>query len=207
MKNKLSVIFSGLIVAIAIAMIVVVFLVPKQPKKNESNSFEYSKVYSSDVEMNVGDRIDNFFSVSGKDANVQIIVEDESLLKIEGDSLIALKQGITKVTIKLISLNSQPSCTITVKIKGNKWAEAVAIQNCEIVDGKIMTNSDVFSIGFKFFDVYGQPASYSYSYAFPSGVRVRKGTGEIQIYATNSFSFELFFGENGNSQIIEVIRG
>ena len=67
-----------------------------------------------DTEINVGESADIIANVLyGKSSDINWIVEDESILKVEDNKIIALKPGSTKLTAKIGSV--EQSVTVTVK--------------------------------------------------------------------------------------------
>ena len=67
-----------------------------------------------DSEINVGESVDVIANVLyGSSSDIQWIVEDESILKIENNKITALKPGSTKLTAKIGSV--EQTVTVTVK--------------------------------------------------------------------------------------------
>lgn len=207
MKKNLSLIFSILLIVFAIAISAIVFFVPKGRKNTIAPiGKETIKIIANDLEIVKGQKHENFYSVSNKNAVVSFEIEKEDLVQIDGDDITALKQGETNIKIIAKALEEEISCVIRVKISSDKFATISAKANCRISDNRVITESFICSIKVSFFDNYGNPATGNYLITnLDSSAVVTKRAGEIFIQTDHSFEFNIEF-ENGElSLTIQVV--
>lgn len=201
-KKKLSVIFSTFLIVFAIAVSVIVFFLPANKRKVGKRDYGV-QIFAEDIVISKGEKVENFYTLS-RDAEVEIEIENSSLVKIEENNLIALKQGETSLTITASVGESYDSCTIEIQITDDKRIVVSAIENCTIVNDKIFAQQKEFSVNIEFFNNIGKLDNFKYDIVCEDdGVTYSKGFMGIKFTAEHDFSFNITFGDN--SKRIEVV--
>ena len=196
-KNKLKVIFSSVLILCAVVVSAIVFFVPLNKDHGTESEANNVKVVSQDINIVKGEKAENFYSVNKSNAVVYFVIENETLIKIDGDDLIGLKQGETKVTIIAKADESETSCTIEVKISDNKKCEIKAKENCTIEDNKILASANAFSISVNFYDNYGKTIVCDYEVSSSvASTKFLKRMDELVIKGSQDFDLTLTFDED-----------
>lgn len=205
-------IFSISLIVIAVAIMAIVYFVPKYSNHSSGANTQGGgrtvsiQVTAHDIEIIKGQKFENFYTVSNKDALITFEIDKAELVEIEGDNITALKQGETNIKIIAEEGNEKDSCTIKVKISADKYAAISANSNCTILNDIIYTESSVCSIKIEFFDNYGNPINSTYSIICDDAtVKFKKRSSEVIIMTDHSVVFSISFDNGEVVQSVQVV--
>lgn len=117
-KKTLSTIIISSFVLVASIIALLLFFV----LKNDNTQAKQNLIIEAeDISIFVGDRYDNFYAISDEEANVDFIYEDNGIIKIENNSIIALNRGSVKITIQASTENEFSTKTINVFVYGKDY--------------------------------------------------------------------------------------
>ena len=157
MAKKLKFIISGLVLLGLSAILVIVYF----PVGKNDSKFDLFTVSSSDITMTIGDEKSNFYTASHEGAEVEIIIDDETIVELSDGKLIALKVGKTKVTVNATYNTQVSSTSFYVQVVNLDYTYSIVPQDGATFSLNTLyqtSNSCQFIINVK--DIYGQDVDY-----------------------------------------------
>ncbi len=123
------------------------FLLPQNSEEN------ILRVYANDLSLLVGEKIENFYTVSKKDTFIKFEIENENVIKIEDDCMYALDAGKTNVTIIAEKDGKQAKTIINVLVFNNDYCYSViTVDNCEFSENTLFCFSNICQFRVEIYD-------------------------------------------------------
>jgi hypothetical protein len=150
-------IVSGLLFLVLSAVLLTVYFVFGKDSKTENKL----SLTSEDIVMTVGDKIEDFYSISEENATIVITIADEAIVNIANDKLIALKAGTTEVTITATYKNKNYSTSFSVQVVKPTYTYSVDIMHgATFSDGTIYQTSQNVQFAIAIKDNHNKNVSY-----------------------------------------------
>ena len=146
-NNKLVIITSCVLLLLSLSLMIFFFLLPQNSEKN------ILRVYANDLSLLVGEKIENFYTVSMKDTFIKFEIENENVIKIEDDCMYALDAGKTNVTIIAEKDGKQAKTIINVLVFNNDYCYSViTVDNCEFSENTLFCFSNICQFRVEIYD-------------------------------------------------------
>lgn len=157
-KRIATIITSLIILAISIIMLVV-FLV--LIKNNSSAEQTILRIKAEDIVMLIGETREDYYDVNVENAYVNIDIDNEGIIDINNDRIVALKSGQVKVTLTAVTDGSISKDTFTINVMSIDYEyELIQTINCQYEDNILYANSNVIQFNIELYDLNGEIIQY-----------------------------------------------
>ncbi len=200
-KNKLFISLICVFLALSVALLLVIFLLP--PKKNDE--FKLS-ITCQNVSVGVNEISPIVYTVNSPLAKVTFYIEDSNIADIENGFVRGYSEGET--TIKAVAkLNDDVvSASAKVVVEGSKMNfHLIATQSC-VSDGLTLTYSSPATFGFEVFDNDGeQVLDPNYTISSSEGIKYNLKLSSIILTSTCDGYISFNFYEINFSVTIRLV--
>lgn len=112
---------------------VLVFVLGSNNKNSNSVNKHILSCIVNNINLNVGDRITDFYKVSDKEANIEFDFSREDIVSIDENGLVGLKAGEVIVTLNVSNKNQSISESFIVKVYQKGYiVNLINVENCQL---------------------------------------------------------------------------
>ena len=135
MNRKITtILISFLLLLISVILLIAFLIIPS----NLSNAVKPLSISSQDYNLTIGERVEKFYQVSKVDSIVSFEIEDENIVKIDGEDLVAQQAGYTSITIKAEYENEKTQMTIAINVYMPNYSLNIKpVNNCSFIDNNL----------------------------------------------------------------------
>ena len=149
MKNRLKIILTCCGLLAVSVVLLLVFLLSTGDNKERSL---YCSV--ADVEMNVDDKVYNFYEVSNSEAEISFAVSEQNIIEINKDFIYGKSAGEVTVTMTAVYKDQKSETSFVVKVFAHNdyRVEITSVDNCYLEGNTIYAQSDTIQIKVDVYD-------------------------------------------------------
>lgn len=152
-KKTATIILSLVLLAISTSLLLLFFIFSNQNSKNEKPL----TIFAKDLEISIGNKICNYFSISEENVDVQFFLDKPNIIEINENYIKGLELGSVKVTIKAFNEEQQSQTTFQVTVVNDGFSyEIVPISNCKVENqNNLLINQNNCQFSLNILDQYG----------------------------------------------------
>lgn len=154
--NKKIYIISGVIFAVAIAILLLFLLLPK----DNGDPFEPLNCNADDVVMSVGDIKRDFYTLSDEDATVSFNLDNDGIVEIDDDKIIACRAGVVNVEMVVCLDGQSVSEYFKITVLADDYSlQLTPVSNCSIEGNVLSVSANISQFTIDFIDKEGEIVS------------------------------------------------
>lgn len=152
-KRLKTILITFILLAVSISLLLTFFIFNNQEKKMPLPFVLNTK----NITLQVGQVVEDFYSISDKEAQIEFEVENPGKIKIDKNQIVGLNAGSTKVTIIARNETNQEKSDFTVNVLNKNYVvKLTAIFGCQIKDDTILVTDKISQFGINLFNLNGE---------------------------------------------------
>ena len=152
-KRLKTILITFILLAVSISLLLTFFIFNNQEKKMPLPFVLNTK----NITLQVGQVVEDFYSISDKEAQIEFEVENPGKIKIDKNQIVGLNAGSTKVTIIARNETNQEKSDFTVNVLNKNYVvKLTATFGCQIKDDTILVTDKISQFGINLFNLNGE---------------------------------------------------
>lgn len=199
-KKIKTILFSSVLLAISVILLLVFFVFLKPQKDNLPLS-----ILASDISLNKNETVSNFYTLSHEDATLEFVVSKENVVEINKDYIKGINAGVVKVTIIAKLDDSQAEATFTVSVYESGYTfSVITLDNCSFSDSTLTIQSFPCQFRVEVYDRLGQTVDSPFTYSANNGANLTMQFNTFLLTASDNCQVQISYSEINFIATIDV---